>query len=738
MKKILVLGVVMMLFIATGAEVARVSKNSESDANAAIFHVDSAAAMGGDGSATRPWRTVQDAVLGVRHARKEGVVKENESVEVVFNAGEYFVGPGVLLGAADSGTAEAPVTWRGEGKVVLTGGVRVPTALFKKVRDPAVRARLPEKARDKVRVADISSLASIPEEINDLELSFYGTYRAPMLFVNGQFATLARWPNTGFTSFTKAIAPGDKEPGAFLWSNSRAKNWNFAAGVWLKGYWTHDWDCRSVKVASFGEENGTNDVMRLAAPVTYGLARGTWGRKERRFYAFNLLEELDAPGEWWLDRANKRLYLYPPKGTFAASDDVVLAFLNEPVLKVEGAQHMRFEKLGFAYGFGDGVQLKGNDLQFADSRVSCFGRTGVLIKGNRVLMRGVEVCDIGGQACSVSGGDRKTLEKSGTLVEDCHVHDWGVFQRTYAAAFNVSGCGVTLRRNRMHDAPHAAVLYGGNEHLFEYNEVYRVLMETGDAGAYYTGRDWTTQGNVLRYNYTHDLGGEGAHASTMGFYFDDCDCGDAVYGNIFHNVSRGIMVGGGREHPIYNNVFSKCKVGLSIDCRGVTWGKLNSKERGDASWMLEQKAQKLDYTNGVWAATYPRLANIMNDYPGEPLYNPVTNNVFIDCSDNIIALDGKMSDECLSRLAPIRGNIVVNTIGTNGVKVAKIDKRVADGVRVVNGSKKRPFDVGFVDVTQGNFTFKSKAWILEEMPAMRSYLDWFPRIYNRSKTTRKP
>ena len=692
-------------------------------AGAATFVVDGAAAAGGDGSAAKPWRTVQDAVLGVRAARKAGAVKAGEPVEVVFRAGEHSVGAGVVLGAADSGTAEAPVTWRGEGQAVLTGGVRVPGALFTKVADPAVRARLPEEARDKVYVADVSSLAGVPSKIDDLAPVFGGTYRAPMLFVNGKFATLARWPNAGFTSFTKAVDHGDKTPGAFLYDNPRAQRWNFAEGVWLNGYWTHDWDNRSVKAAAYGTENGTNNVLRLAGVVPYGVAKGTWGRQDRRFYAFNLLDELDAPGEWWLDRANKRLYLYPPSGTApAAGDSIVLAFLGKPALTVKGARHMRFRDLDVAYGWGDGVWLEGQDLQFTKSRVTCFGHTGVILTGSRLLMRDVEVCSIGEAGCYVVGGDRRTLTRADNLVENCHVHDWAVLMRTYAPAFNVNGCGHTLRGNRMHDAPHSAVLYGGNEHLFEYNEVWNVLMETGDAGAYYTGRDWSTQGNVLRYNYTHDLGTDGAHASTMGFYFDDCDCGDAVYGNVFHNVARGIMVGGGRDHPIYGNVFSKCKIGLSIDCRGMTWKQWNQTDDG---WHLEEKALAVGYTNALWAARYPRLAKIMQDHPREPLYNPVTDNLFLDCTDAILALDGKAADECLPRMAPITGNVVVNTVGTNGVKTAGIDMRIAAGFRVFNGTREQPFAVGFTDAAHGDFTFTRDAWILRQIPAFQPLLEWF-------------
>ncbi len=691
-------------------------------AGAATFTVDSAAAAGGDGSAAKPWRTVQDAVLGVRAARKAGAVKAGEPVEVVFRAGEHSVGVGVALGAADSGTAEAPVTWRGEGKAVLTGGVRVPSALFKKVEDPAVRARLPEEARDTVYVADVAAL--VPTQIPALASGFSGTPTAPLLFMGGKIATLARWPNIGFTSFKKALDKRRDAPGAFLYDNPRARRWNFAEGVWLNGYWTHDWDNFSARVAHYGEENGTNNVMRLAVKVPYGVGNTSWGLAERRFYAFNLLDELDAPGEWWLDRANKRLYIVPPAGTPREDDAVTLTFLTAPLVTAQGVKHMRFETLMFEGGVGSGMSVNGNNVAIENCRFACLGAAGLNVNGNSNLVRGVEVCETGRSGIGVTSGDRRTLMRGNTLIEDCHIHDWAHFQRTYAPAIGVGGCGVTLRRNRMHDAPHAAVLYGGNEHLFEYNDVWRVLMETGDAGAYYTGRDWTTQGNVLRYNYTHDLGsGAGDAANTMGFYFDDCDCGDAVYGNIFHNVARGIMVGGGRDHPIYNNVFSKCKVGLSIDCRGMTWKNWN--QPGDG-WHLEGKALAFNYTNGVWAARYPRLARIMQDHPKEPLYNPVTGNLFLDCTQQILALDGKAADECLPRMAPITGNIVVNTVGTNGVRTAGVDRRIAAGFRVFNGTPEQPFAVGFTDAAHGDFTFTRDAWILQQIPALRPLLDWFP------------
>ena len=696
-------------------------------AAAATFHVNPVSAPGGDGSPSRPFATLEAARDGVRAARQAGNIASSEAVEIVLAPGDYVQTEGFALEPCDGGASEStPVVWKAAKSWTarIVGGVRVPKRAFSPVTDTVVLARLPEDARGKVLQADLSSI--LPGKVPPMADAFGDTPTAPLLFLNHRFGTLARWPNAVFTSFSKCVDHGKKiaregggsvyKSGAFIYSNPRAKRWNFAEGVWLNGYWTHDWSNQSVKAASYGAENGANDVIRLAASIPYGVMGGTWGRKDRRFYVFNLLDELDTPREWYLDRVRKVLYLCPPRGGLKDSDEVFVAVSGVPLVSAKNIAHVRFEGIVFEYAYGDGLSLVGTDVQVVDSLVTCCGGTGVTLHGNRNVMRGCEVVQVGRTGVLADGGDRKTLRRADSVFEGNKVHDFGVLQRTYAPGFRVNGCGITLRANVVHDAPHSAVLYGGNEHLFEYNNVYRVLLETGDAGAYYTGRDWTTQGNVLRFNYTHDLGAGGEVANTMGFYFDDCDCGDEVYGNVFHNVSRGIMVGGGREHPIRNNVFSRCQIGMSIDCRGMTWKHWNSAKHGGPSWLLEDKAKAFDYTNGVWAARYPRLANIMNDHPREPLYNPVENNVFIDCQKEILALDRVAP---LARMAPIAGNVVINTKGTNGVKCASIDARIASGFTVLNGSTNAPCAFGFADVANGDFNLLPDAAILKACPAFR-------------------
>ena len=661
-----------------------------------------------------------ESLLAVRDkVRAMPAEEKKRGVEIVLAPGEYVLTDGMELTSEDSGADGAPVLWRAaeQGKAIIVGAARILPSSFAKVDDPTLLARLPEEARGKVYAADVA--AQCPEKVQQLANAYYGKPLPPFAFMDGHLATLATYPNGGkWLKFDKRVYQGTRIPGkrtcegftggAFVYDDPRFARWDFSKGVWLNGYFTHDWYNWSVKAASYGTENGTNGVVRIGEDtlMPYGVMSGTWGPKARRFKAFNLFEELDEPGEWWLDRERKILYVVPPGGKMSDAVDFRLAFSAHSVIGGKGLCNVRFEGLEFAYACNMLASFQdARNVAFADCRFTATVGGAVSILGMSNSVSRCEVSQCGASGIAMSGGDRKTLTPCGSVVENCRVHDYGILQRTYAGGIHIAGCGVVMRGCEIFNAPHSAVLYSGNEHLLESNDVHHVLMETGDAGAFYTGRDWTTQGNVLRYNFVHDIGkgttdrtsDDAAVSGTnaMGFYFDDCDCGDEVYGNVFMNCPRGIMVGGGREHPVRKNVFINCRLGMSIDCRGLRWKKKGHKSSKNLA-MLEAKALDLDYTNGVWAAKYPRLADIMNDHPCEPLYNPVEDNVFIDCAgiidlrEEVAYNDSDIAPGILSRMAPIRNNTVIYTKGEDKIPRQKFDPRIAGGFRVVGDFPSAP------------------------------------------------
>ncbi len=684
------------------------------------------AAPGGDGSRLRPYQTPVQARDGIRAQRKAGTLTSRDAVTVSLEPGTYPLDAALELTSADSGTAEAPVVYRARerGKTRLQGGITLEPSSFKQVTDAAVLSRLDAAVRDKVRVCDLS--ARLAPAFPDFKTAFHGAPAAPWLYVDHRPMTLARWPNVtaaggGWARFSKAMDTGlpkpeaadpalrKAHPGSFVFDDPRPARWNLAEGVWLLGYWTHDWSDEVIRVASYDKEK---KVLTLAAPHGYGINAGTWGSAERRFFAMNALEELDSPGEWYLDRSRKRLYFYP-EGDLAPSE-IVLATLSQPLVKISGAKHVKLVGLRFEYGHADGIvahHVEG--LEIAGCVVANLAGSGVSLQGSSSAVRSCDLFNLGRSGIGLSGGDRRSLTPAQNVAENNHIHHFGIFQRTYAPGVGIGGCGQIVRNNCIHDAPHNAVLYGGNEHRFERNEVYRVVMETGDAGAFYTGRDWTSQGNILRNNYVHDLGGGDArHVNTMGMYLDDCDCGDTIVGNVFCRAGRAIMIGGGRDNPVLNNLVVDCPIGLHIDARGMTWKQWNNP--ADKSWSLEEKALQFHYTQPPWSTKYPRLAAIMNEEPRQPLGNAVLRNAFVDCTKQVCDFDGNVK-KLLDKFS-IADNVAVNTTGAGKGVAPAVQIR---GFKNLSGTKDAPIGLRSEDLTPQGFASHWQAWLRKEIPAFQ-------------------
>ncbi|MEZ6070868.1 MAG: hypothetical protein R3C10_11495 [Pirellulales bacterium] len=167
--------------------------------------------------------------------------------------------------------------------------------------------------------------------------------------------------------------------------------------------------------------------------------------------------------------------------------------------------------------------------------------------------------------------------------------------------------------------------FGGNDHVIELNELHDVCYESNDAGAIYTGRDWTQRGTVVRHNYLHDITGfEGR--GCVGVYLDDMFCGTEISGNLFHRVTRAAFIGGGRDSTVTGNLFVDCRPALHIDARALGWAH----DHSDA-WIEEGHEQGtlsgIRFGQPPYSERYPELAHILDEEPAAPRGNRVYANV---------------------------------------------------------------------------------------------------------------
>ncbi len=609
-------------------------------------------------------------------------------ITVYFADGIYSIEESVRFRAQDSGTADAPITYRAyEGHTPrFTGGVALDSNAFRPVTDRGILARIPEEARDHVRVLDLSDYGVDPGQ--HFVRGHSRNYKpwlprgpeTPELILNDQPLTLARWPNEGFTRFAEIIEAGseprrgarpeddDYRLPVLGYDDPRMDRWATATDAWLHGYWGNEWSDQTIPIKSIVPEDRT---IALAQASSYGIDR------RHRYFVFNLLEELDQPGEWYLDRKNMKLYLYPP----AAIEDaeIMLTQLTSSLIELNNAAHLVFKGLTFEGGRGAAIVVNNSeDTLFYRCRVRHFASDGMVIRnGKRNQIRSGHIHSIGATGISVGGGDAENLIAAEHTVENCHIHDFSRIRRTYTPAIRVGGVGQRIAHNEIHDAPHMALRYSGNNHIFEYNVVYDIAKETGDVGGIYGGRNWTSRGTIIRYNLFHSVAGlEGGHGA-FPIYFDDAISSALVKGNIIHGTyHRAVVIGGGHHIEVINNLFLECEIPVGLDARLLNWAKHNVPNLKSG---LERVANR-----PAWLEAYPELADILTrePHPSVPHNNVIKNNLFYRSGDLRVA------DEAHPY------NVIENNLETER-------------------------DPGFNDPENFDFSFPESSWIYNEIPGFK-------------------
>ncbi|MBM3475750.1 MAG: right-handed parallel beta-helix repeat-containing protein, partial [Armatimonadetes bacterium] len=491
-----------------------------------------------------PVATLEGARDEIRKLKADGGLPKG-GVTVDVRGGTYeLAGPFELTGE-DSGTADAPIVYQGEkGKEVRLVGGKV-LKDWKVVTDEAVLSKLEESARGKVYQTYLKWLG-----ITDYGSPAGGGIE---LFFNRQPMTLARWPNEGFVKIVDVL---DIEPvdvrgtkgdmgGKFVYDGDRPLRWKDEKDLWLHGYWFWDWSDQRMKVASIDTDKR---IISLAPPQHgYGYRKGQW------YYALNALSEIDAPGEWYLDRETGILYFYPPSPI--EKGDAMVS-VTPSLMKLQDTSNVTIRGL-LLEGSRDTAIVGSNATQckIVGCTIRNVGGQAISLSGGRES--GVVGCDIYQTAkggISLSAGDLATLTPAGLYADNNHIHHFARWYRMYNGGIHIYGVGNRATHNLIDNAPHTAIFFGGNDHLIEFNEIHSVCLESNDAGAMYAGRNWVMRGTVVRHNYLHHINGfEGR--GCVGVYLDDMWCGTEISGNVFYRVTNAAFIGGGRDVTIENNIF---------------------------------------------------------------------------------------------------------------------------------------------------------------------------------------
>ena len=702
------------------------------------IYVDGKIENSGDGSESAPFKTIPEAQAKIREI-KESEGLPNGGITVLVKSGEYKLNSALTFTAEDSGTAECPITYVSEEELgaVLSGGLILSAKDFEPINDDEKARLLDETAREKVVKVDLKKYGLTENDWGKLYV--YGGYtyvhlyddgQGPAeseIFFNNERMTLSRWPNDYEVYTTAVLDPGEcseialidglydsyegQRPNPDFDPNkrnprgptvafddetmTRASKWNDIEDAFIFGLGKFSWARSSYPVKSADFENNSI-TLEQSSPFGFSVKAPS--------YFYNVFEETDMPGEFYIDRENGILYIYPTYDMENARIEMSCEIEN--IITGTDIEYITFKGFDIKLTRANGIVFNGNNVTVDSCKVSNLRQVAINGNGSSITVQNNEIAYIGSTGVIVSGGDAGKLINSNNLIHNNYIHHFGIYDR--AGGLSIGGCGGVASHNEICYGAHQAVGLCINS-IFEYNEVYDLCRESGDSGAVYTvGYSYGVAGSIQRYNYFHDIGSkttqfEQSHA----IFHDGPTSGWTAYGNVFENMTGyGVMCGGGRNWTINNNLFINCEQGPvrnNASLRGIykSNGQLIGEHLGHANRWEEPTS------NELLCEAFPYLKDIIwdvNNYEVTDINDPnLVFNAIGELKNNIAIYPDSIYTSAFNTkdyIYKIEGDVyeICESMGLIGQNIIIDDRSIFEGYY------------------NGDYTIKENSYIFELMP----------------------
>ncbi len=609
------------------------------------FHVAPNGSNANSGTEAAPLDSMESAKKAVASYKKSN---PNTPVEVIFHEGTYHMEEEVYFVSTDSGTENGPITYKaadGE-KVIFKGSREIDTTKIKKVGDASVLSKIPAEARGKVGQIDLAA-----QGFDDLGEMKYGVLQwppeaaaqPPELFLNGELQQLASYPNgtDEYLQFDSVVATGGTGGngtmgGTFTTADYRLLRWSTAKDAMIEGFPNNDFTWEKFPIASI-------DVAKKEVTLGKNSIQGLSMSYTHRYRITNLLEELDMPGEYYIDRDEFMLYYYP-ENTLKDST-LELSVMADNFIHIRALEYVNFEGITFSQGRANGIfiqetynnghiknctfeniavsgiyqrNFKQAEIGLGTETYSQFSNSGMM----NVHIDNNIFTTIGVSALDGYFGVRDTCEFSNSTVNNNYIYSVGRTNRV-SNALIVNGIGVEVANNTIHQIGWG-VRFSGNAIDIHHNEVYDYMNNVNDGGGIYCGRNFINRGNQVHHNYVHDGTPKNkliTRNMSQAIYNDDMNAGTHIHHNILVDGGlTGVATSGGMSLNVHDNIV----VGTENSFTTLTEGYLKE-VRIPALRSQGEKALTFPAFAAIWGDEIRADLDKAEDVSG---YNIVKDNVY--------------------------------------------------------------------------------------------------------------
>lgn len=525
-------------------------------------------------SDSRPFRSLQAAFDAVAQLRQQGRV--SGPVTIYLTEGAHLLDRPVLIGPQHSGSEAYPVKicpYQGQ-MPVLSGGRRITG--WRQVQIDGKR----------LWAADVPWASQV------------GSFH--QLWVNGQRATRARFPNSGYLRVAGVPDANDKTP----W-NQGQRRFCFRSGDLLS--WGSLSDAEAIVMNRWTESHLPVHSLDYGNRTITSSKRSVFRlEQDDPYYLEHAFAFLDTPGEWFLDRSSNVLYYMPRPGESTDTIEAIAPVLTQLVRMVgdpaagKYVEHILWQGITFSHTewyFPADFRPNWPSADIAGFPQAAIGVPGA-VYGQGVRYCRFEQCNfthIGtyclelSKACKdntidncrfsdVGAGGIKIGEEQarqgqaehthGNKIANCIITDAGKVFHGAVGIWIGQSYDNTISHNEISDLYYTGIsigwtwgygpsLAGGN--IVEFNHVHHIGRRAdgdgpilSDMGGIYTLG--TQKGTIIRNNLWHDIAG--LRYGGWGIYLDEGSSDILVENNLVYNTTHGgFHQHYGKDNTIRNNIF---------------------------------------------------------------------------------------------------------------------------------------------------------------------------------------
>jgi parallel beta-helix repeat protein len=350
-----------------------------------------------------------------------------------------------------------------------------------------------------------------------------------LVLLNGKPVGMGRFPNTGYLPYT-----GHTDNSVISGEAIAKLPFNATGGeaVIRKERWILD---RQPITAHRG------NTLSLLAKSPDGGYNARPGVDKNGFFIQNHLQTLDKDGEWWYDRAAKRLYMVLSNPSSTVKVSVV-----DKLVVLSSVTNVSFSNIDFEGSNIHGVSVTGSsEISLTNCWFYHHGQTAVY---------GMHVANISVKGCQIrdclNNGIWIEWDGKNTTVENTTVTNCGIVAgagRSGDAAqegISIAGDNTTVSGCTVIKTGYNAIHFNGNNARIENNTVdLFCLIKDDGAGIYAFETDGVTTQNRLVQNNTV-LHAVGAFAGAESYYYEAYGKAAGIYldGNSNHTEVTGNVI----------------------------------------------------------------------------------------------------------------------------------------------------------------------------------------------------